>query len=288
MHDIKRYLVPDSLDEAVRAAAEGDVTFLAGGTDLMPQTRTGARSFSSTLINLKQVPELRGVSRENGGIRLGALTTVTDVLNDVVLRKAAPVLSQAADHFASDQVRNSATIGGNICNASPAGDMIIPLLLLGAVVELASWNGEAVGTRTMPLEEFFTGPGKTQREPGEILTAIRFPVPGEGFTARFVKFGTRPALDISVVSVGIAGVKENGTLRRVRAAFGAVAPVPVRGRNTEAALEGKLLTSDTIRQASEATQEDISPISDVRASAWYRRELVRTLTTRILNDVSTS
>ncbi|NOY05662.1 MAG: xanthine dehydrogenase family protein subunit M [Chlorobi bacterium] len=288
MHDIKRYLVPVSLEEAVRAAAEGDATLLAGGTDLMPQTRTGARSFSPTLINLKRVPGLRGVSRENGNIRLGALTTVTDVLNDVLLREAAPVLPETADHFASDQVRNSATIGGNICNASPAGDMIIPLLLLDAVVELASWNGEAVETRSMPLEEFFVGPGRTKRQPGEILTAVRFPVPGEGFIARFVKFGTRPALDISVVSIGVAGVKENGTLRRVRMAFGAVAPVPVRGRTTEAAVEGRPLTAETIRQASEATQEDISPISDVRASAWYRRELVRTLTTRILNDVSTS
>ena len=285
MTAIQHYAAPTSLEEAVQTVAGGGTTLFAGGTDLMLQTRSGARTFNPLLVNLRRIPELRGITCTGGEIRVGALTTVSDILGNGLIRERAAILADTADCFASGQVRNSATLGGNICNASPAGDMIIPLILLDAGVDLASWSGGKVTGRGVPVVDFFTGPGRTRMEDGEILTGFRFPVPRDGFTARFRKFGTRPALDIAVVSVGIAGVKEDGVLRDVRVAYGAVAPVPLRGRGTEAVLEGQALDDVKIAKAAEAAMEDISPISDVRASAWYRKELVRTLTGRLLRDV---
>lgn len=286
MAEIKEYAAPTSLAESVRLLADGGATLLAGGTDLMPQTRSGAREFASRLVNLKRIPDLQGIVRTNGSVRVGALTTVTEVLESDLLRESAPILRETADCFACGQVRNSATIGGNICNASPAGDMIIPLLLLDAEVELARWSKGGVERRRTPLSKFFTGPGQTRILPTEILTSIHFAVPDTDFIAAFRKFGVRPALDISLVSVGVAGRRDSAVLREARVAFGAVAPVPLRGRMTESVIEGRSLDEATVESAVLRAAEEISPISDVRASAWYRRELIRTLTGRLLRYVA--
>jgi len=288
MNSIRHYAAPTNLEDAVRLLAEGEATLLAGGTDLMPQTRSGALAFSPLLMSLRHIPDLAGISLTEGRIRLGALTTVTGILGSDLLRDVSPVLPEVADRFAAGQIRNSATVGGNVCNASPAGDLVIPLLLLDAEVHLASWRDGAVAVRTVPLSEFFVGPGRTVARPGELLTHIWFPRPCEGFAARFEKFGARPALDISVVSVGVAGCKEGGALKDARVALGAVAPTPLRGRKTEELLEGRILTEEVIAQASSTALEEISPITDVRASAWYRKELVRVYVRRLLHDVSQS
>jgi CO/xanthine dehydrogenase FAD-binding subunit len=283
---IEQYAAPASLAESLRLLADGDATLFAGGTDLMPQTRSGAREFTSRLVNLRRIPELHGIAQTNGDLRVGALATVTEILESDLLRDVARILSETADCFACGQVRNTATIGGNICNASPAGDMIIPLLLLDAEVELACWSKGKVESRRMPLSEFFTGPGQTRILPTEILTSVRFSVPGRDFIAAFRKFGARPAMDISVVSVGVAGDRRSGVLENPRVAFGAVAPIPLRGRMTESVIHGKSLDGGTITDAAETAAEEVSPISDVRASAWYRRELIRTLTGRLLRHVT--
>jgi CO/xanthine dehydrogenase FAD-binding subunit len=285
MATVEKYAAPTNLAEAVRLLAEDDATLLAGGTDLMLQTRSGVKTFAPLLLNLRRIPELQGITKSNGTIRVGALATVTDILRDRTLLEHVRILTESADCFASDQVRNSATIGGNICNASPAGDLIVPLLLLDADVELASWTDGAMVKRNIPVCEFFVGPGQTRIQENEILTAATFPIPERNFVARFEKFGARPALDISVVSVGIAGVREKGCLRGARVAFGAVAPTPLRGRETEAVVEGKTCSEEMVAAASRRAVEEISPISDVRASAWYRKELVRVLTGRVLRDV---
>ena len=251
----------------------------------MLQTSSGAKGFEPLLVNLNRVEGMRGIRSENGEVRIGALATITDLLKDEMLRRTAPILPYTAERFACGQVRNSATIGGNICNASPAGDMMIPLLLLDAEVEVAGWaDGKATSHRS-PLCEFFERPGKTKLLPSEILTAVLFPVPSPDFVARFEKFGTRRSMDISVVSVGIGGRLSDGKLTDARVAFGAVAPVPKRGRETEAVLEGQSVREATIASAVEKAESEISPISDVRGSAWYRRELVKTLTGRLLRDV---
>ncbi len=286
MAEIQKYVQATTLEQATTALAESPTTLFAGGTDVLPQTRAGAREFRTTLVNINRLDELRGIEEADGTIRIGALATITDVLDSEFLRQTAGVVVQAADCFASGQVRNAATIGGNICNASPAGDMIVPLLILDAEVELASWRNGQVVRRTMPLCDFFVGPGKTRIEADEILTAVELPVPKPHTVGRFHKFGTRPALDIAVVSIGIAGVKENGCLTDARVSFGAVAPTPIRGRDTEAALEGAILDARRIEEIAHVAENEISPISDVRASAWYRKRLICELTQRLLHDVN--
>jgi CO/xanthine dehydrogenase FAD-binding subunit len=163
--------------------------------------------------------------------------------------------------------------------------MIIPLLLLDAGVELASWRDGAVHTRLVPLHGFFTAPGKTIKQANELLTAVIFAQPAATFVARFRKSGPRPALEIATVSIGLGGRLENGCFNDVRVAMGSVAPTPVRARRVEAALEGKPLDSATIEAALLGAGEDASPIDDVRASAWYRDHLVRVFTEEVLNDV---
>lgn len=285
MSEITNYLSPCSLDDAVKALANGDVTVLCGGTDLMPQTETGQREYASTLMNIRRIEGLEEITLTGDTCRIGALATVSDIMMNGLLNDVAPVLVAAADQFACDQLRNAASIGGNICNASPAGDMIIPLLLLNAAVELASWQDGAVRTRLVLLDEFFTAPGQTVRQDNELLTAVEFARPPPGFIARFRKPGPRPALEIATVSIGVGGMLENGVFSDVRAAMGAVAPTPIRARRVENALEGLALNADNIRAASVSAGEDATPIDDLRASAWYRDHLVRVLTEEVLNDV---
>lgn len=281
----ERYFAPTSLEEALPLLRDGNATLLAGGTDLMPQTQAGRVRFGSTLVNLRHIAELEGIARTDGGIRIGALATITALMRSDVLRRDAGVLVDACDHFASAQLRNAATIGGNVCNASPAGDLLVPLLVLDAEVELASMPGSDRRIRRLALREFFRGPGRTAREPSEMLVAIVLPILPVDFVARFHKFGTRPALDISAVSIGIGGVLRAGALSGVRVAFGAVAPTPMRAPRTEAALEGHRLDAATIAHAASVAGREVHPISDVRASGWYRRELIHNLTMRVLRDV---
>ncbi len=282
MTAIQGYLAPASLAEALDALAAREVTLLAGGTDLMPQSQAGRVQFKPVLMNIRRIASLRGIAEAGGEVRIGALTTITDLLDSPLIAARLPVLRQAADHFASGQIRNMGTVGGNLCNASPAGDTLVPLMVLDAEVELASKKG----TRRLPVAAFFTGPGRTRRAADELLTAVVVPAAALGKPAVFAKFGTRPALDISTVSVAVAASLDGGVARAVRVAFGAAAPTPLRGRATEAALEGRALDAETIAAAAEAAHDEVSPIDDVRATAWYRREMIRNLTKKVLNDVA--
>ncbi len=283
---IEDYWAPASLPDALAHLRGGDVTILAGGTDLMPQSHAGRVRFKRGLLNIQRIDALHAIERVDGVVRIGALVTISELMNDPLVCELFPLLVDAGDHFASDQLRNAATLGGNVCNASPAGDTLVPLLVLDAVAELASSANGAVETRLVPLAEFFTGPGKTVRAAHELLCALRLPLPPAGFVARFTKFGTRPALDISAVAIGVAGVKRGRALGNARVAFGAVAPIPMRARATEAALDGAPLDGPTIERIAGVARDEVKPIDDVRASAWYRRELVFNLTRRMLDDVA--
>ena len=285
MSDVNNYAAPRSLDEAADILRAGNVTVLAGGTDVMPQMKAGRLTLQPTLMNIRHIPELRGIIQADGVVRIGALTTITELLNSALVRKRFNALWQACDHFASDQLRNSGTIGGNICNASPAGDTLVPLLALDAKVILAGKPNGALATRAMPLANFFVAPGRTKREATELLTAVELPLPLAGFVSEFFKFGTRPALDVSTISIGLGAVRDGKALRNVRVAFGAVAPTPIRAPQTEAAIEGKMLDDAAIEAALTAAARDIHPISDVRASDWYRRELVHNILQRMLVHV---
>ena len=285
MQEIKTYLAPRGLDEALQAMADGAATVFCGGTDLAPQTESGARQYTAKLLNIRRIEGLGGIAAQGARIRIGAITTISEIRRNPALAEIAPVLVEAAEHFASDQIRNAASVGGNLCNASPAGDMSPPLLVLGASVELACWRDGAVQTRCVPLDQFFVSPGKTVKLPQELLTAVLFDRPAVDFVGRFRKSGPRPALEISTVSVAIGARVADGRLSEVRVAMGSVAPTPLRARHVEAALEGKPLDAPTIAAAVAATVDDAKPIDDVRASAWYRGHLVRVFVEEVLNDV---
>jgi CO/xanthine dehydrogenase FAD-binding subunit len=285
MQEISTYLAPRRLDEALQAMADGDATVLCGGTDLAPQTESGVRQYTAKLLNIRRVEGLGGIEAQGAQIRIGAVTTISEIRRNPTLAEIAPVLVEAAEHFASDQIRNAASVGGNLCNASPASDMSPPLLVLGASVELACWQGGAVQTRRVPLDQFFVSPGKTVKLPQELLTAVLFDRPAADFVGRFRKSGPRPALEISTVSVALGARVANGKLSAVRVAMGSVAPTPLRARHVEAALEGKPLDAPTIAAAVAATVDDAKPIDDVRASAWYRGHLVRVFLEEVLNEV---
>jgi CO/xanthine dehydrogenase FAD-binding subunit len=285
MTDIARYAAPHSLDEALDLLKGGNVSILAGGTDLMPQSRSAKSPLRPTLMNIRRIAGLAGISSTADAIRIGALTTITELRDSPLVRDRLTALWQACDHFASDQIRNAGTIGGNICNASPAGDTLVPLIALDARVVLSAKPNGAMKTRTLALADFLLGPGKTARAAGELLVAVEIPLPAQNAVSAFFKFGTRPALDISVISIGLAAVRAGDRLTRVRLAFGAVAPRPIRAPAAEAALEGKTLDDATIAAAVAAADREIHPITDVRASDWYRREMVKNMLTRMLVNV---
>src|SRR5471030_293160 len=147
MTEIEQYVAPSSLEQAAEyLQRSGEVTILAGGTDLMPQSQGGGLRIKRTLMNIQHIPELKGIAIDDGAIRIGALATITEIMQSELVKKHVPILIGACDHFASNQIRNAATLGGNVCNASPAGDMLVPLLVLDAEVELASKpNGASPG-----------------------------------------------------------------------------------------------------------------------------------------------
>ncbi|MDE2378087.1 xanthine dehydrogenase family protein subunit M [Bradyrhizobium sp.] len=285
MTRVERYLVPRTIAEAAGGLRDGNVTIFAGGTDLMPQSKSGKAKFGTCLMNIRRIGELRGIKRTASGFSIGALTTITDLRDSPEIKVGFPALWRASDHFASDQIRNAATIGGNLANASPAGDTLVPLLVFDARVVLVSRPNGALQTRTIPMTEFLVGPGKTSRRPDELLTAVEMDAPPPGFTSRFFKFGTRPALDISTISIGLGAVRDGEKLRNVRVAIGAAAPTPIRAPHVEEALEGKVVDGATIAAAVSAADCDIRPISDLRASEWYRHELVHNMLERMLSDV---
>lgn len=279
------YSKPRSIEEGVQAASKGGAAFLAGGTDLLPRWTTGLRPRPNAVVDLKSIAELRRVKPVGNEVRVGACTPMSELENDPVIKAGAPVLAEAAGRIACPQIRNRATIGGNLCNASPAADTAGPLILLDATLELVAGGTGAVSTREVSINDFFQGPGATVLNPGELLTHIRFkPMPGGWFWA-WDKFGTRPAMEIAVASVGVALALEQGVVTHARVAYGSVAPVPMRGRRAEAALVSRRVTDDVIKACVEAARAEIAPISDLRASEAYRREIVGVMLRRMLEDV---
>ncbi len=282
------FLAPETLDEALAALGAGPVTVLAGGTDLMPQSRSGVKEVAETLMSIRRISTLGEIEEIGDAIHIGTLVTINELKANRLIRDQLPLLAEAADQFASDQVRSVATIGGNLCNASPAGDMLPPLMALNAKVVLEARSDGRANSRRLSLQEFLLGPGKTARTDNELLTAIVIPKCGAGHFHRFYKLGRRPALDISTISVAVVARVEGKTMTGVRVALGAVAPTVVRASSCEALLEGAELNKNTIALAAKAAADDVNPISDVRASAWYRSQMVTNIVTRILSNVTTA
>ena len=274
------YHEPISLAEAVDIGARFGAAgrFLAGGTDLIIQMRRG-KVAPRHVVSLHRVPGL-GVIEANGHVRLGALVTHRAIERCAAFQGRLRALVEGAEVVGGHQVRNVGTVGGNVVNASPAADVVPVLLTLDASVVCVGADGE----RTVALEEFLVGPGQTTRRPGELVTAVHFAVPPERSATAFLKAGRRRAMEISVVCVA-ARLTLDATGERceeARVALGAVAPTTWRAREAERVLEGRAVTPAALREAGRAAAAECQPISDVRASARYRRLLVETLVPRAL------
>ncbi|MAE27432.1 MAG: carbon monoxide dehydrogenase [Planctomycetes bacterium] len=268
------YLRPTSLGDALEAmATSSDARFVAGGTDLMVGLRK-RRETCPTMISLRRVAELKGLEWTGDRLRIGAAMPLSDIVAQEAVGQKFPALAQSIAVLGSVQIRNVATLGGNLCNASPAADTAPALLAYDAQVELASING----TRQVALDEFFTGPGATQLRPGEILAAVLLqasPSAGSAFT----RLG-RVRMDLAQASAAALLEMKDGRCLRARVAVGAVAPTPLRLSGVEDLLQGSSLDPDTLAQAQRSVAGLISPISDLRASAVYRRRITPVLVKR--------
>jgi len=262
------YHKPTSLRETVELLDKlaGRARVLAGGTDLIVDLKI-KRIAVSDVIDVSHLSEIRYIVDEGGKIRIGALTRIQDLADSPVIAEKVPLLKRAAEEFAYWQIRNLATIGGNLCNASPAADTAPPLLVYEAVLKAMSVEGE----RAIPITEFFKGPRATALKPNEILVEVVVPY-NKHFATNYgyVKVGRRRGHDISVTSIAVAAWIEDGVFRDVRIALGSMAPTPVRARSVEVSLVGAKASRDVIEKAVEKLPLDVKPISDVRASAAYR------------------
>jgi CO/xanthine dehydrogenase FAD-binding subunit len=278
------YAAPKTLEEAAGIMVGGGSAALSGGTDLLPRWSKGLTQRPDVLVDLKRIDDLAGVTRGSGDVCIGACTTLTDVASDRIITYAAPVLAQAAGRVACPQIRNRATIGGNLCNASPAADTAVPLILLDAMLELVSTGPDGLAFREVPVADFFKGPGETVLQYGEILARIKFkPLSPDTFAA-WDKFGTRPSMEIAVASVGLALKQDGGKVTHARVGYGSVAPIPLRGRKAEEELMGKTLSPAAIAACAVAARAEVAPITDVRAGEDFRREIVAVTLRRMLED----
>lgn len=273
---------PTTLDEAYAILREhGDqVHVLAGGTDLMVSINLRLL-VPREVLNIWSLNELRGIHEQQDALRLGALTTYTQIIRSPVVQHHCSILVEAAKTIGAVQTQNRGTIGGNIVNASPAGDTLPVLAVFDAELEL----GSARGTRLVSINDFYTGYRQTVRQPDELLVAVRIPQQQPDERTFFCKVGTRQAQAISkVVIAAKARVQAGGLLSSIQIGLGSVAPTVVRARQTEAFLVGKVLSPQLIEQVKEVVQHDIHPITDFRSTESYRRHATATLVARFLRQ----
>ena len=265
---------PKTLKDFFKIKSENPTAkIIAGGTDLLVQLN--GKFDCPFLIDISQLEQLKGISRKSNFIKIGALTTHTEIEKNKILKKYANVLTQAAFVIGSPQIRNRGTIGGNIANASPAGDTLPPLYILNAEIELTSESK----TRKIPINEFFTGPGKSVLANNEIITAINIPIEENLEKGFFLRLGQREALAISKVSIALT---TNSKTNEFRIALGSVAPTVVRAPETEKLLSENSLTEKIINDAVKTICKEVSPISDIRSEAEYRKEMCGVLLKKCL------
>jgi aerobic carbon-monoxide dehydrogenase medium subunit len=271
--------MPRSVDEALRVLSErgSEAKLLAGGTDLLPQLKNGLLK-PAWVVDLSGVERVRTLRSDSGGLRVGAAVSARTLERDATTQKTYTSLAESGALVGSVQIRNLATLGGNLCNAAPSADMAPPLLALDAEAVIAGPRGE----RRVPITDFFSGVRRTVLSPDEILLEIVIPAPGPRSGGHYLRHTPRRELDIAVVGVASQLTLSNGVCSKARIALAAVAPVPLRAREAEQLLEGKPVTPEGIERAAEMAVGAARPISDQRGSADYRLHLVRVLTRRTL------
>jgi carbon-monoxide dehydrogenase medium subunit len=271
--------LPDSLEACQQALADSpDIKLVAGGTDLLPQMKNGVLK-PRRVVDLSALPELKIlVLTADGNLRVGAGVSARRLEQAAELHTGFQALAESAALVGSFQIRNLATLGGNLANAAPSADMAPPLLALEAEFLIAGPKG----SRRVPAADFFLGVRRTQLAPDEMLVEIIIPAPAPRSGGTYVRHTPRRELDIAVVGVASQLTLDGGACRKARISLGAVAPVPVRATEAEARLEGQELSPELIEEAAQLAVKAASPISDQRGSAEFRKHLVRVLTRRTL------
>lgn len=272
----------ETLEQASRLLTDlGDDTFLFnGGTDLLVEIRERLRRVRN-VVDIKGIPGLSDITYdETRGLTFGALVTVGRLERLALVREHYPNLRDALASLGSIQVRNRATVVGNVCRASPSADTIPPLIADGAFIHIYS----RTNMRVVRLAEFFTGPGKTVLAKGEIVTGITVPPAGDNSGKAYIKHGRRKAMELSTVGVAVSLSMDDGVCSDIRIALGAVGATVLRAPAAEAILRGTRLDAATVKSATDKAMEECTPISNVRASADYRRDMVGVLTGRAIKQ----
>ena len=272
------YFEPRTVEEALSllVSHQGKAKVMAGGTDLLVQMKMG-KAVPEYVINLGRIPALRYLIVDKG-LRIGTLTSFWQIEKHAVVREKYTALFEAANAVSSVQIKHMGTLGGNLCNASPAADSVPPLLVFGAKVRLVTGDND----RILPLEDFFLGPGQTVLSPGELLLEIQLPevLPHTG--SAFLRM-PRVSADLAKVSVAVKIVREGSVCKDCRIAFGSVAKTPLRTPETEKVLRGKTIDKKRLEEVSRQSSEEIQPITDIRSTAWYRKEVCRVLVRDAIN-----
>jgi carbon-monoxide dehydrogenase medium subunit len=277
------YLRPDSVADACALAGRlgRDAAFLAGGTELIPDFQR-ERETARQLIGLGHLTELRGISIERGTLRIGALTTIAEVGASAAVRARLIALGDAARAIGSAQIRSLATIGGNFCRAVACADTPPAAIVGDARVQLAG----AQGTREMPAVEFFLGPRRTVLAPGEVLVAITLPAQPAASGSSYQRFSRRKGASLAVAAVAVRVTLVEGRITGARIALGAVSPVPMLVARASSLLEGERPSTALFAKAAAVCADEALPITDVRGTADFRRELVRVLAGRALDEAA--
>ncbi len=283
MQDL-RYARASSVAEASRLLADGGPTarVLAGGTDVIVQARERTQEIS-LFVDIKHIPEAVGVGgAEGGGLTLGAAAPCCHIYDDASVRSSYPALVDATSLIGGTAIQGRASLGGNLCNSSPAADGVPPLIALGATAVIAGPGGE----RRVPVATFTTGPGRNVLEPGEFVVALEVPAPAPGSGVRFLRFIPRNEMDIAVVNVASALRLDGAEVAEARVVVGAAAPTALVVEEAAEALVGRPLSQESIASAAAAARAAVRPIDDMRGSIRQRRHLAGVLTERTLRDAA--
>ena len=274
------FFEPTTIEEASSLLAQNDdeATILAGGTDLLIGLKDHIETPKS-VISLAQIPGLDGIMYdESTGLSIGGMTKMRSIEQSSIIRNRYTALAEGASEVGSIQIRNLATLAGNICNASPAADTVAALLVFGAQVEIAGTYGK----RTVPIRDFFLGPGESTLKRDEIVTGFICPPRPASSGSYYIKQKIREVMDLAFIGVAASLQLTSGVVEDVKIGLAAVAPTPIRATDAEDILKGNPLTEAILNEAASAASAQSSPISDLRCSADYREEMVRVLTKRTI------
>ena len=282
MFNFKSYTKADSIQEAIRLLEQNpEAHLIAGGTDVLVKLHKGKGQFHH-LVDIHDIVELNFIDRnDDGDLVIGPLTCFTQVAESPLIRKHIPVLSGAILTIGGPQVRNMATIGGNLCNGVPSADSATPLIALNAVVTIEGQDG----SRQIPLEDFFLGPGRVALEHHEIMTAITVTRANyDGYYGHFFKYAMRGAMDIATIGCSAVCKVESEILTDMRLAYGVAAPVPMRCRDTENKIRGRKISQQLLDDISEAVANDVRPRTSWRAAREFRLQIIATLARRVVKQ----